>query len=170
MKKRLLILLFMPVLALANSLHLQPQYAVNELNKANTFQGSQRVLFTHQEQKFAMGFYPATIDNKPDEEHPFLVLTAWTQDGWVFLAKLPPIWGGNLGMFMGSERDDIHNYLWYVGQTFDGPMADYLYQAVSDGDGSGDGGGTPQVPLVMWQKILQRLQAVDVVDDQLQFN
>ena len=158
----MLIAVSFPVLAV--SLHLQDGYALNELNRNNTFEGSPRILFNHGGQKFSFGFYTATIDDKPDEAHPFLVLTVWTPEGWYFLSKLPPIWYGNLAMYTGSEQEDIENYLWYIGQTFDPPMIDYIST-----HGGADGDVITGGDLAIWEKILNELVSVQVVDDHIIF-
>ena len=158
----MLIAVSFPVLAV--SLHLEDSYALNEFNRNNTFEGSPRVLFSHGGQKFSLGFYTATTVDNPDNSYPFLVLTAWTPEGWFFISKLPPIWYNDLGMDTGSELDDIRNYLWYIGQTFDGPMANYI--SINGGyDGDIATGGD----LMMWEKILNELAGVVVVDDRILF-
>lgn len=138
--------------------HTKTSFAPNELNKNNTHEGSHVVEFHHSGVKFALGFWTATAPRETLTDSPFLALIAWTPDGWEFVAKLGVIWNDDLGMNMGSEEDDIRNYLWYIGQSFDDPMATYL----SDN-------GMSDVPTTMWEKVLAKLANVNIVDGHIKF-
>ena len=138
--------------------HVQTEFGLNELNKKNTHEGSQVVEFYTSGAKFALGFWTATAVSATTIDSPFLALIAWTPNGWEFIAKLGPLWNDDLGMHMGSEEEDMLNYLWYIGQTFDAPLAEYLA-----------GNGMSDAPTTMWQKVLAKLANVNVVDGHIKF-
>lgn len=166
MKKYILALIVIacPLFANALPLHFKDSYEANELNRNNTFEGSPRVIFTYQDQKFSLGFYITVFDEDPSTAYPFLALTAWTPEGWMVVAKMNPIINDDLGMYTGTEEEDIYTYLWYIGQTFDGPMLDYLRV-----NGGGDNDVIVGDTLRMWEKILNKLTGVQVIEEHIVF-
>jgi len=138
--------------------HTQTEFALNELNRTNTHEGSEVVMFHEGDIKFALGFWTATAASASLTDSPFLALIAWTPEGWEFVAKLGVIWNDDLGMNMGSVEDDIYNYLWYIGQKFDKPMQDYLRD-----------NGMSDVPVTMWEKVLKALSSVVVENGHIKF-
>jgi len=137
--------------------HTQAGFELNELNRTNTHEGSEVVMFNEGDVKFALGFWTATATGSlPDS--PFLALLAWTPNGWEFITKLSPLWNDDLGMNMGSVEEDIYNFLWYIGQKFDKPMQDYLRD-----------NGMSDVPVTMWEKVLKAMAIVKVDNGHIKF-
>ena len=138
--------------------HTKVNFTPNELNKNNTHEGSQVVEFYTSGAKFALGFWTATAASDTLADSPFLALIAWTPNGWEFIARLGVIWNDDLNMNMGSEEEDVHNYLWYIGQSFDEPLAAYLSE-----------NNMSDAPTTMWEKILAKLANVNIVDGHIKF-
>lgn len=133
------------------------EWALNEINKKNTYMDSDVVEFVEQDQKFALGFW-GTVSNQDNKEHPFLALIAWTPNGWRFIENLSPLWNDDLGMDTGSEEDDLRNYLWFIGEKLSGPMNDYLAES-----------GNNPMPLTNWQKVLKLLATVHIEGGRIKF-
>ena len=138
--------------------HTQTEFGINELNKKNTHNGTQVVEFYTNGAKFALGFWTSTAASSTLTDSPFLALIAWTPDGWVCIERLGTIWNDDLGMDMGNEEEDIHNYLWYIGQTFDEPLQNYLRDL-----------GMSDVPATMWEKVLKAMASVVVENGHIKF-
>ncbi len=140
-------------------IHAKPikDFTLNEINRKNTYQDTEIVDFIEGNTKFAVGFWPA-LDND-DNEHPMLMLITWTPTGWITLAKLPPLWNDDLMMNMGSDSDDLNNYMWYIGETFTSPLQNYLATI-----------GENTVPLENWKKVLTLLSSVRFEGGRLEFN
>ena len=122
-------------------------FELNELNKKNTFEGSEVAEFVEGTIKFGLGFWTATLDqNGAISEHPFLCLIARTQAGWKVVAKLGALWFDELNMHMATEADDLDNYMWFIGETFTNPLLAYLRE-----------NGETDIPLENWKKVLKLL-------------
>lgn len=141
------------------SLHVKNinDFALNELNRKNTYQGSELVEFTEGSVKFGLGFWAA--EDNDQNLHPFGCLIAWTPDGWKTLAKLPPLWNDELAMYMGSETDDLKNYMWFIGEQFTAPLQNYLADL-----------GENTVPLENWKKVLTLMATARLEGGRLEFD
>lgn len=131
----------------------------NELNKANTFEGSHVIEFFVGGNKFGLGFWAANSGGGVEGDHPFVALLNWTPDGWILLNKLSPLWNDDLGMFTGSPDSDLENYMWFIEQSFTPTLQKFLADK-----------GENTVPLTNWQKVLELLKTVTVSSDALNFN
>jgi len=138
--------------------HTQASFGLNELNRKNTHEGSDVVMFYESDVKFGLGFWTAKTPSDSLTDSPFLALIAWTPEGWQFISRLGVVWNDDLGMDMGSEEEDIYNYLWYIGQSFDEPLQDYLR-----------GLGVDDIPATMWEKVLKALSSVVVENGHIKF-
>jgi len=124
-------------------------FELNELNRHNTFRGSDFIDFPALGHKFRTAFYTTNVPTGSIAgDHAFLCFLAWTPDGWKLLAKLPPIWNGDLAMDMGSPEEDLKNYMWMIEQEFGPALTKHVAESEGaesatgikdqDGDGSID--------------------------------
>jgi len=141
------------------ALHLKniADYALNEINRKNTYQGTELIDFVEGNTKFGIGFW-TTTDND-DNPHPFLCLIAWTPEGWEMVGKLGPIWNDDLMMYTGSDASDLDNYMWYIGEQLTKPLQEYLALK-----------GENTVPLEKWKQVLTLLASVRFEGGRLEFD
>lgn len=132
-------------------------YALNEINRLNTWEGHALIQFTVNDVRFGVGFWP--------QEHPtlatapFAALIAWTPQGWKALKVMGALWNDNLQMYTGSVDGDIAEYMWFVGQTFTPVMKQYLVDV-----------GALVVPSTNWGKVLFLLDTVNTDKAELTFD
>jgi len=143
------------------SLHLKAidDYALNEVNRKNTYQGTEVVIFYLGDTKFGIGFWPALDTRTPPGVHPFIALIAWTPEGWEMVGKMSPIWFDELGMYTGDDASDLENYMWYIGEELTNPLQEYLAKT-----------GNNTVPLENWKKVLALLATVRLEGGRLEFD
>lgn len=118
---------------------------------------SETVEFTEGSIRFRVGFWPA---EHPDLSiHPFACLIAYTPEGWELVAKMGPIWSGELDMHMGSDLDDLKNYMWHMGNTMSEPLNQYLTSR-----------GEAEMPLEKWQQVLVLMASARVENGAIKFD
>lgn len=132
-------------------------YALNELNRNNTFQNSDVVTFDHKRLKFMFGFYTRVVETGGAAgSWPFLVFMGRpnTQGvGWRVLWQSNTIVKNDLGMGMDDADLDRETYMWYVADRCNDALEAFLEEYELDFDES---------DLQEWQKVLYLLRSVTV--------
>jgi len=132
-------------------------FQLNELNRKNTYMESDTAEFAEGPILFRVGFWPA---EHPDKSiHPFACLIAYTPDGWELVAKMLPIWSGELGMDTGTDLSDLKSYMWHMGNVMSEPLNQYLNSK-----------GEAEMPLEKWQQVLALMASGRVKNGELKFD
>ncbi len=143
--------------AFADRAHQTPieDFALNQLNKNNTYMSSESYEVPIGEYRFRVGLWPSEVNGT---DHPFPALIVWTASGWRVLAKGPLIYDDNLNMNMPSPEEDLANFMWFIEQQFNPAVTLFLAET-----------GSNEVPVSNVGKVLYLMATVRVVNEQLVF-
>lgn len=128
-------------------------YALNELNKNNTFDDSGVVIFYVNSIKFGIGFWPHLWDGK---YWPFLALIVWTPDGWKTLKALNMLLNDNLNMGTEDKAQAQKDYKWYIGNALTPIMQQHAAET-----------GENTIPVTNWETIRAALNGIQIEDGKM---
>ena len=143
-------------------------FALNELSKNNTHQGSPRQEFFLGGFKFHVGFWTTILAD--GSGHPFMALTAWTPEGQRVLATGMFIYNNDPNIGMASPGEDLKNFMWLIGEQFTPPLIKYLEEKeVADEVMQVDDVDNDAV-ISFYEKVLALLPSVRFENGRLEFD
>lgn len=129
------------------------EYSPNDLNENNTYQNSSFIEFAFAGLQFAVAFYGTPYD---DEEHPYLNLVVNSEQGWIKLGHMGPMWRGALRRDPNPTALVVESYMDDVSKEFTALMKNYA-------SANGEEGAI----LENWEKILKLLASIRVENGEI---
>lgn len=109
------------------------EFAPNQLNRKNTYQGLPSVEIESEGFRFRIGFWE-TFNNNNGEKAPYMALIYWTAAGWIVLDKLSPIWNDDITAFgnTADREDQVKNYVWWLAVEFNAAIQEFIMENLGD--------------------------------------
>lgn len=103
-------------------------YAINELNRKNTYEQLDCPEFRHAGYRFRFGFWPSEVNGGT---HPFMAMIVWTPQGWKTIDTGIFLYNADIRLddANSSVEEDLKDFMWHVGQTFTKAFVAFLSSA-----------------------------------------
>jgi hypothetical protein len=132
-------------------------YEPNEIRRINTWEAHELVQFTINEVRFGIGLWPT--EHPSAGTAPFAALITWTPGGWITLARTHPLWNDSLWMGAGNDKDDLTEFMWYMGELFSPAIRSYLVEV-----------GKITIPSTNSGKVLFLMDSIKIDDTDITFD
>lgn len=131
-------------------------YALNELNRKNTYKQLNCPEFTYAGYIFRFGFWPSNINGKL---HPYMAMIVWTPEGWKTLETGVLLYNEDIRIDEASSdlAEDLKVFMWHIGNVFTPAFVAFMKESpVIDAVAAGD------VTMTPLERIVELLSTVRV--------